>query len=64
MVKPPELTPLEFARMAGDVVTAQAVEQFTHAYNDLRFGNRPEAAPQLAALLDRIERLPAAQHRN
>lgn len=58
LIKPEACTPLEFARMAGDVETARAVEQFTFAYNELRFGGKAEAAVRLPLLLERIERLP------
>ena len=58
LVKPAAATPTEFARMAGDVETAQAVQQFTVVYNELRFGGRSGEAARLAALLDRFERLP------
>jgi transglutaminase-like putative cysteine protease len=58
LVKPPAATPMEFARMAGDVETAQAVQQFTAVYNHLRFGGQAGEAARLTALLDRIERLP------
>jgi hypothetical protein len=49
---------MEFARMAGDLETAQAVQQFTAVYNHLRFGGQTGEAARLTALLDRIERLP------
>jgi len=32
------------------------VEEFTTAYNDVRYGDRREAAPRLSLLLDALER--------
>jgi transglutaminase-like putative cysteine protease len=57
LVKPAAYTPLEFARMAGEVPTAQAVEEFTHAYYEVRFRGSESAAARLPALLESIERL-------
>jgi hypothetical protein len=34
------------------------VARFTSAYNDLRFGGNPGAAPRMMALLAEIERAP------
>lgn len=58
LVKPVSATPMEFARMAGDMETSAAVQQFTAAYNEVRYGGRAESAARLTALLERIERLP------
>jgi hypothetical protein len=66
--KPPWLTPLEFARVIPRPATpgpapavspdfAHLVDEVTHAYNEFRFGRRPDAAPRMIALLDRLERL-------
>ncbi|HBY64163.1 MAG TPA: hypothetical protein DEH78_30445 [Solibacterales bacterium] len=53
--KPPWVTPAEFARQIPPSATAVLVEEITESYNALRFGARPDAAPQLAALLARLE---------
>jgi hypothetical protein len=34
----------------------EVVAKFTSAYNDLRFGGKLDAAPQLSILLDQLER--------
>ncbi|HUQ91489.1 MAG TPA: DUF3488 and transglutaminase-like domain-containing protein [Bryobacteraceae bacterium] len=54
--KPLWLTPAEFARIVPDPHTSALLQDFTAAYNDLRYGNRPEVAPKLVNLLDRLER--------
>ena len=54
--KPLWLTPAEFARIVPDPQTSALLQDFTAAYNDLRYGNRSEAAPKLVNLLDRLER--------
>jgi len=52
--KPAWFTPHEFtASLPGE--TAILVEQFTSAYNELRFGGKLEAAPRLTLLLEELE---------
>ena len=58
--KPVWFTPLEFARSLPSSPLARTVEEFTAAYNDVRYGDRREAAPRLSLLLDALER-PAGQ---
>jgi protein-glutamine gamma-glutamyltransferase len=52
--KPGWFTPREFASSLPPELRLH-VAQFTEAYNALRFGADPQAAPQLSELLDRIE---------
>lgn len=52
--KPGWFTPQEFASTLPPELRV-LVAQFTHAYNRLRFGADPLAAPRLSELLDRIE---------
>jgi protein-glutamine gamma-glutamyltransferase len=54
--KPVWFTPLEFAQSLPATPTGRAVEEFTAAYNAVRYGGRREAAPRLSALLDELER--------
>jgi hypothetical protein len=54
--KPAWITPAEFARMLPASPAAALVASFTTAYNGLRFGCDPAAAPRMMALLDQIER--------
>jgi protein-glutamine gamma-glutamyltransferase len=56
--KPGWFTPHEFAASLPRTELGMLVDQFTEAYNELRFGGRVSAAPQLSVLLDRLE-----QHR-
>ena len=56
--KPVWFTPLEFARSLPATPTGRAVEEFTTAYNAVRYGGRREAAPRLSELLDELERAP------
>jgi Domain of unknown function (DUF4129) len=58
LVKAGATTPAEFARELQPAATATAVGEFTELYYALRFGGRRENAARLAALLDRIEKLP------
>lgn len=58
--KPPWLTPAEFARALPASELALLVDDLTRAYNEVRFGGRPEAAPRMARLLQRIETLCSA----
>ena len=53
--KPGWVTPAEFARMLPATESAVLVNEFTSAYNDLRFGARPGAAAHMISLLERIE---------
>jgi transglutaminase-like putative cysteine protease len=52
--KPAWLTPVEFAHSLPASQTALLVEDFTQAYNDLRFGGRREAARRMMALLEQL----------
>jgi protein-glutamine gamma-glutamyltransferase len=54
--KPVWFTPVEFARSLPATQTGRAVQEFTIAYNALRFGGRVDAAPRLSSLLDDLER--------
>lgn len=49
--KPPWMTPREFAQGIAPGETARLVNEFTDAYNDLRFGARAEKAAELTRLL-------------
>ena len=55
--KPPWLTPSEFARVLPASETAILVDDLTAAYNEFRFGGRPDAAPRMLRMLDRLEHL-------
>jgi hypothetical protein len=52
--KPAWFTPREFAASLP-AETGMLVDQFTAAYNDLRFGGRLDAAPRLTLLLEELE---------
>jgi hypothetical protein len=54
--KPVWFTPMEFARSLPATPMGRTVEEFTTAYNAVRFGDRREAAPRLSALLDELDR--------
>lgn len=54
--KPSWVTPSEFAASLPRSETGMLVNQFTFAYNALRFGGEAEAAPRLSALLEALER--------
>lgn len=56
--KPAWFTPHEFAASLPRTEIGALVEQFTEAYNALRFGGRVSAAPALSMLLDRLQSLP------
>jgi protein-glutamine gamma-glutamyltransferase len=56
--KPAWFTPMEFARSLPATRMGRAVEEFTTAYNAVRYGGSMEAAPRLSALLDELERSP------
>jgi transglutaminase-like putative cysteine protease len=53
--KPAWLTPIEFARVLPDARTAVLVENLTGAYNELRYGGKPEAGIKMLALLQDLE---------
>jgi transglutaminase-like putative cysteine protease len=54
--KPAWYTPREFASTLPPSELRTLLAQFTVAYNALRFGGSAAAAPQLSALLDKLER--------
>jgi hypothetical protein len=51
------VTPLEFAHTLPQSRIAELVETATGAYNELRFGGRPDAASRMMRVLDEIEKL-------
>jgi transglutaminase-like putative cysteine protease len=53
--KPTWFTPVEFARSLPATSMGRAVQEFTGAYNAVRFGGQVEAAPRMSALLDELE---------
>jgi hypothetical protein len=53
--KPAWLTPCEFARVLQEPELSLLVEDFTTAYNELRFGGDPDAAGRIFVLLERLE---------
>ena len=56
--KPAWLTPFEFAQVLQDPEISTLVENLTMAYNELRFGGKPEAAGRIVFLLDQLEAAP------
>jgi len=56
--KPVWLTPCEFARVLQEPELSLLVEDFTSAYNELRFGGNPEVAGRIFVLLERLETAP------
>jgi transglutaminase-like putative cysteine protease len=56
--KPAWLTPCEFARVLQEPELSLLVEDFTSAYNELRFGGNSEAAGRIFVLLERLETAP------
>jgi protein-glutamine gamma-glutamyltransferase len=56
--KPDWLTPCEFARVLQEPELSLLVEDFTSAYNELRFGGNQEAAGRIFVLLERLEAAP------
>jgi protein-glutamine gamma-glutamyltransferase len=52
--KPAWLTPLEFARVIPEQELSLLVQDFTDAYNQLRFGGGIEAAPRMMRIIDRL----------
>ncbi|MBM3747222.1 MAG: DUF3488 domain-containing protein [Acidobacteria bacterium] len=59
--KPACLTPIEFARGLPPSPLSSLVAEFTHAYNELRFGSQASAALRMAVLLDEIRLAPGPQ---
>lgn len=57
--KPSWLTPAEFARVVEEPHLSVLVDDITSAYNELRFGGRPEAGARMMETLRRLESLPA-----
>jgi protein-glutamine gamma-glutamyltransferase len=56
--KPAWLTPCEFAQVLQEPELSLLVEDFTSAYNELRFGGNSEAAGRIFVLLERLETAP------
>jgi hypothetical protein len=56
--KPGWLTPCEFARVVQEPELSSMVEDFTVAYNELRFGGNSQAAGRICVLLERLETAP------
>jgi len=56
--KPAWLTPHEFAQVLQEPELAALVEDFTSAYNELRFGRNSDAAGRIVLLLERLETVP------
>jgi transglutaminase-like putative cysteine protease len=56
--KPAWLTPCEFARVVQEPELSLLVDDFTSAYNELRFGGNAEAAGRIFVLIDRLETAP------
>ncbi|HEX5229791.1 MAG TPA: transglutaminaseTgpA domain-containing protein [Bryobacteraceae bacterium] len=56
--KPAWLTPCEFAHVLQEPDLSLLVEDFTAAYNELRFGGNAEAAGRAFLLLERLESVP------
>jgi protein-glutamine gamma-glutamyltransferase len=56
--KPAWLTPSEFAHVLQEPELSLLVEDFTSAYNELRFGGNAEAAGRIFVLLERLETAP------
>jgi protein-glutamine gamma-glutamyltransferase len=53
--KPAWLTPFEFAQVLQEPEISALVEDLTVAYNELRFGGKPEAAGRIVELLTTLE---------
>jgi hypothetical protein len=56
--KPVWLTPCEFARVLQEPELSLLVEDFTSAYNELRFGGNADAAGRIFVLLEQLEAAP------
>ncbi len=54
--KPAWLTPSEFARVLNEPVLSRMVDDITSAYNELRFGGKPEAGMRMMEVLGKLER--------
>jgi hypothetical protein len=54
--KPAWLTPSEFAGVLNEPVLSRMVDEITSAYNELRFGGKPEAGMRMMEMLTRLER--------
>ena len=52
--KPAWLTPLEFARVLPEPELSLLVQDFTDAYNELRFGGGVDAAPRMMRIMGRL----------
>ena len=52
--KPAWLTPLEFAQVIPQPEVSALVQDFTDAYNDLRFGSDVSAAPRMMRIMEQI----------
>ncbi len=52
--KPAWLTPVEFARVIPEAALSSQVQDFTDAYNDLRFGCDVNAASRMLRVMDRL----------
>lgn len=57
--KPAWLTPVEFVRIVKVPELATVMNEFTDAYNEMRFGGNPKVAPKMVALIDQVKRSPA-----
>jgi protein-glutamine gamma-glutamyltransferase len=55
--KPAWYTPVEFARVVKAPQMAPLVEEATVAYNELRYGGKPDAAPRMLRVLEQIRQL-------
>jgi transglutaminase-like putative cysteine protease len=55
--RPAWLTPLEFSSSVRDPALADLTRQVAAAYNDFRFGGRPDGAARMAELIERMEHL-------
>ncbi len=56
--KPAWLTPCEFARVVEEPELSLLVEDFTSAYNELRFGRNADVAGRIFVLLEQLETAP------
>ncbi len=54
--KPAWMTPAEFARCIEPEDASRLVCEFTHAYNEFRFGGKRDAAPGMLVLIEEIAR--------
>jgi hypothetical protein len=56
--KPMWLTPCEFVRVVQEPELSLLVDDFTSAYNELRFGGNADAAKRIFVLLEQLETAP------